>query len=45
MPTAFLAQNGAVIHESTKISVTGCKKKAKKRGKGKAKGKGKRTKK
>jgi hypothetical protein len=24
MPTAFLAQNGAEIHESTKISVTGC---------------------
>jgi uncharacterized repeat protein (TIGR01451 family) len=24
MPTAFTGQNGAVIHESTKISVTGC---------------------
>ncbi len=24
MPTAFVAQNGTVIHESTKISVTGC---------------------
>jgi hypothetical protein len=24
MPTAFLAQNGAEIHESTKIAVTGC---------------------
>ncbi len=24
MPTAFVAQNGAVIHESTKISVSGC---------------------
>jgi hypothetical protein len=24
MPTAFVAQNGAEIHESTKISVTGC---------------------
>jgi hypothetical protein len=24
MPTAFTAQNGAVIHESTPISVTGC---------------------
>jgi hypothetical protein len=24
MPTAFTAQNGAEIHESTKISVTGC---------------------
>ncbi len=33
MPTAFVAQNGAVIHESTKIGVTSCpkvKKKAKK---------------
>jgi uncharacterized repeat protein (TIGR01451 family) len=33
MPTAFTAQNGTEIHESTKISVTGCaklKKKAKK---------------
>ncbi len=42
MPTAFVAQNGAVIHQSTKIAVTGCpKKKAKKasshrHGKGKA---------
>jgi hypothetical protein len=37
MPTEFLAQNGAVIHESTKIGVTGCPKvhKAKKRAKGK----------
>jgi hypothetical protein len=24
MPTEFVAQNGAVIHESTKIAVTGC---------------------
>ena len=24
MPTEFVAQNGAVIHESTPISVTGC---------------------
>ena len=24
MPTAFTAQNGAVIHESTPITVTGC---------------------
>jgi hypothetical protein len=24
MPTAFVGQNGAVIHESTKIAVTGC---------------------
>ena len=34
MPTAFTAQNGAVIHQSTPISVTGCakaKKKAKKK--------------
>jgi len=30
MPTAFRAQNGAQIHQSTPISVTGCpKKKAK----------------
>ena len=28
MPTAFLAQNGAVIHETTAIKVTGCPKKA-----------------
>jgi hypothetical protein len=44
MPTAFTAQNGAVIHESTKIGVTGCakakvKKKAHKKGKGNTKGK------
>ncbi len=44
MPTAFVAQNGAEIHKSTKIGVSGCpkikkaKKKAKKAG-GKAKGK------
>ena len=25
MPTAFTAQNGAVIHQSTPIAVTGCK--------------------
>jgi hypothetical protein len=30
MPTAFTAQNGVEIHESTKISVTGCAKAAKK---------------
>ena len=24
MPTEFVAQNGAVIHQSTKIAVTGC---------------------
>ncbi len=29
MPTEFVAQNGAEIHESTKISVTGCPKQAK----------------
>ncbi len=34
MPTEFVAQNGAKIHESTKISVTGCpKSKAKRAGK------------
>jgi hypothetical protein len=42
MPTAFIAQNGAEIHESTPVSVTGCakahkatkkKKKAAKKGK------------
>jgi hypothetical protein len=27
MPTEFVAQNGAVIHQSTKIAVTGCPKK------------------
>jgi hypothetical protein len=36
MPTEFLAQNGAKINESTKISVTGCKK-AKKTNKKKTK--------
>ncbi len=40
MPTAFVAQNGAEIHESTPVSVTGCAKakpakKAKKKGKAK----------
>jgi hypothetical protein len=41
MPTAFVAQNGAVIHQSTKIAVTGCAKKkaAKKKKHGKGKGK------
>ncbi len=29
MPTEFVAQNGAEIHQSTKIEVTGCSKKAK----------------
>jgi hypothetical protein len=44
MPTAFTAQNGAVIHQSTKISVTGCAKakKAAKHRKRKSKKKGKR---
>jgi hypothetical protein len=39
MPTAFVAQNGAEIHESTKITVTGCPKakKAQKKKKAKAK--------
>ena len=45
MPTEFVAQNGAVIHQSTKISVSGCPKahkakhKAKKKSKKKSKGK------
>jgi len=26
MPTEFIAQNGAAIHQSTKIAVTGCEK-------------------
>jgi len=38
MPTAFTAQNGAVIHESTPVNVTGCPK-AKKTKKPKAKSK------
>jgi hypothetical protein len=37
MPTAFTAQNGAVIHQSTKISVTGCAKPKAKRKQTKAK--------
>jgi hypothetical protein len=42
MPTAFVAQNGAEIHDSTPIGVTGCtkakkaKKSTKKKGKHKA---------
>jgi hypothetical protein len=28
MPTEFIGQNGAEIHTSTKIDVTGCSKKA-----------------
>jgi hypothetical protein len=27
MPTTFLAQNGAELHQNTKIAVTGCPKK------------------
>jgi hypothetical protein len=39
MPTAFVGQNGAEIHESTKLSVTGCsKKKPKSKSKSKSKG-------
>ncbi|HZL48735.1 MAG TPA: hypothetical protein VFC30_06955, partial [Solirubrobacteraceae bacterium] len=44
MPTAFVGQNGAEIHESTKIAVTGCpkhKKATKKKGKAKGKKGGK----
>jgi hypothetical protein len=36
MPTEFVAQNGAVIHESTKIAVTGCPKAQKAKAKAKA---------
>jgi hypothetical protein len=44
MPTEFVAQNGAEIHESTPVSVTGCAKakpakKHKKKAKGNTKGK------
>jgi hypothetical protein len=35
MPTEFVAQNGAVIHESTKIAVTGCAKAKKAKAKAK----------
>ena len=38
MPTEFVAQNGAEIHETTKIAVTGCPK-AKKAGKHRRHGK------
>ena len=44
MPTAFTAQNGVEIHESTKIGVTGCPK-SKKAKKAKAKKAGKHSKK
>ncbi len=43
MPTAFIAQNGAVLHQSTQVSVTGCTKAKKKKAKlkrGKKSGKG-----
>jgi hypothetical protein len=39
MPTEFVAQNGAEIHQNTKIAVTGCPKKAKAKKKSKGKGK------
>ncbi len=45
MPTAFTAQNGAEIHESTKIAVTGCAKTKKKAKKTNAKRSGKHKKK
>ncbi len=43
MPTEFIAQNGAEIHQGTKISVTGCPKKAKKSAKHKKHTKSKHT--
>jgi hypothetical protein len=43
MPTAFVAQNGAELRETTKISVTGCPE-AKKPGKHRHKHKGKKKK-
>ena len=36
MPTEFVAQNGVMIHQSTRIAVAGCTKKARKSSKGKA---------
>jgi hypothetical protein len=39
MPTFFKAQNGAEVHQSTRISVSGCGKVAKKKGRGKGKAK------
>jgi hypothetical protein len=46
MPTEFIAQNGAAIHQSTKIAVTGCEKHKSRRagrvGHGKKGGRGKR---
>jgi hypothetical protein len=40
MPTFFVAQNGAQLHQATKIAVTGCPKARKKHGKGARKGRG-----
>ncbi|HXP98862.1 MAG TPA: hypothetical protein VN845_02210, partial [Solirubrobacteraceae bacterium] len=37
MPTAFTGQDGAVIHQSTPITVTGCPRSKKAKTKGKAK--------
>ena len=45
MPTEFVAQNGAVIHQSTKISVSGCPKAHKAKHKAKKHHKAKRRKK
>jgi hypothetical protein len=45
MPTAFVAQNGAEIHETTTIGVTGCKKATVKKAAKKGKKKGKKKKK
>lgn len=39
MPTAFTGQNGAVLHQSTPITVTGCPKSKSKKAKAKKKGK------
>jgi hypothetical protein len=32
MPSEFIAQNGAAIHQSTKVAVTGCEKHKSRRG-------------
>jgi hypothetical protein len=40
MPTAFTAQNGAVIKQSTPVGVTGCAKKKARKGSGHRKGGG-----
>ncbi len=37
MPTAFIAQNGATIHQNTPITVTGCPKRTTHRAHGKRK--------